>query len=237
VPRAIVLALLIGGTIFFVAAWFAQSRFPTMAGFHFTDDTLPEIALKTGGMLFQILFISAAVAAAVASSLASHASVSRMIFVMARNGSGRLSRFLSYVHPRFRTPSTAVLLVGAVSLLAAAFTLEFVSSMINFGALVAFTVVNATVIIHFALRRKERRGASQIARNIVLPAIGMLLTGVLWANLHLDALEYGIVWLAIGIITLLVLTRAFRKPLRVKLDEDGDAAIITREGAPAETAR
>ncbi len=234
VPRAIVLALMIGGAIFFIAAWFAQSRFPTMAGFHFTDDTLPEIAMKTGGMLFQILFVSAAVAAAVASSLASHASVSRMIYVMARNGSGRVSRTLSYIHPRFRTPATAVLLVGAVSLLAAAFTLEFVSSMINFGALIAFTVVNATVIIHFALRRKEVRGGRNIVRNIVLPAIGMLLTGVLWANLHLDALTYGLVWLAIGIITLLVVTRAFRKPLRVKLDEDGDAAIITREGAPSE---
>ncbi|MFP3464139.1 APC family permease [Leifsonia sp. SIMBA_070] len=237
VPRAIVLALMIGGAIFFVAAWFAQSRFPTLAGFHFTDDTLPEIALKTGGLLFQILFISAAVAAAVASSLASHASVSRMIYVMARNGSGRISRTLGSVHPRFRTPSIAVLLVGAVSLLAAAFTLEFVSSMINFGALIAFTVVNATVIIHFALRRKERRGFRQIARNIVLPAIGMLLTGVLWANLHLDALGYGVVWLTIGIITLVVVTRAFRRPLRVKLDEDGDAAIITREGAPSEAAR
>ncbi|MEV8214193.1 APC family permease [Leifsonia sp. NPDC077715] len=234
VPRAIVLALMIGGAIFFIAAWFAQSRFPTMAGFHFTDDTLPEIAMKTGGMLFQILFVSAAVAAAVASSLASHASVSRMIYVMARNGSGRVSRTLSYIHPRFRTPATAVLLVGVVSLLAAAFTLEFVSSMINFGALIAFTVVNATVIIHFALRRKEFRGGRNIVRNIVLPGIGMLLTGVLWANLHLDALTYGLVWLTIGIITLLVVTRAFRKPLRMKLDEDGDAAIITREGAPSE---
>ncbi|WP_374008187.1 APC family permease [Leifsonia sp. LS-T14] len=240
VPRAIVLALMIGGAIFFVAAWFAQSRFPDLAGFHFTDDTLPEIALKTGGLLFQILFISAAVAAAVASSLASHASVSRMIYVMARNGNGRVSRGLSYIHPRFRTPATAVLLVGAVSLLAAAFTLEFVSSMINFGALIAFTVVNATVIIHFAIRRRERRGAAQVVRNIVLPGIGMVLTGVLWANLHLDALTYGIVWLAIGIITLLVITRALRRPLRVKLDDDGSespAAIITREGAPSEASR
>ncbi|WP_431246628.1 APC family permease [Leifsonia xyli] len=167
VPRAIVLALMIGGAIFFIAAWFAQSRFPTMAGFHFTDDTLPEIAMKTGGVLFQILFVSAAVAAAVASSLASHASVSRMIYVMARNGSGRVSRTLSYIHPRFRTPATAVLLVGAVSLLAAAFTLEFVSSMINFGALIAFTVVNATVIMHFALRRSggARRQADRPERR------------------------------------------------------------------------
>jgi putrescine importer len=71
----------------------------------------------------------------------------------------------------------------------------------------------------------------------MLPAIGMVLTGVLWANLHLDALTYGLIWLAIGIVTLLVLTRAFRKRLGVKLDEDGDAAIITREGAPSEVAR
>jgi len=160
-----------------------------------------------------------------------------MIYVMARNGDGRLSRTLSFIHPRFRTPAVAVLLVGAVSLLAAAFTLEFVSSMINFGALIAFTVVNATVIIHFAIRKRQVHGAKQIVRNIVLPAIGMLLTGVLWANLHFDALTYGLIWLAIGIVTLLVLTRAFRKRLGVKLDEDGDAAIITREGAPSEAAR
>lgn len=162
-----------------------------------------------------------------------------MIYVMARNGRGRISRSLSYVHPKFRTPATAVLLVGAVSLLAAAFTLEFVSSMINFGALIAFTVVNATVIIHFAIRHKQFRGAKQVVRNIVLPAIGMLLTGVLWANLHFDALTYGLIWLTIGIITLLVLTRAFRRRLGVTLDDDGagDPAVITREGAPVDSSR
>ncbi|WP_264001539.1 amino acid permease, partial [Mycolicibacterium gadium] len=75
VPRAIVLALLIGGAIFFAAAWFSQSVFPTLDGFEVTDDTLPEMALKVGGMLFKVFFVSAALAAVVASSLASHASV------------------------------------------------------------------------------------------------------------------------------------------------------------------
>jgi putrescine importer len=56
---------------------------------------------------------------------------------------------------------------------------------------------------------------------------------VLWANLHFDALTYGLIWLTIGIVTLLVLTRAFRSRLGVKLDEDGDAAVVTREGAPS----
>src|SRR6185436_14228533 len=96
VPKAIVLALLIGGAIFFVAAWFGQAVFPTLDGFEVTDDTLPEMALFVGGAFFKILFTSAALAAVIASSLSSHASVSRMIYVMGRNGRGQIPRFLSY---------------------------------------------------------------------------------------------------------------------------------------------
>ena len=98
-----------------------------------------------------------------------------------------------------------------MSLLAVKFTLEFIASMINFGALIAFTVVNLTVIVFYAIRRKQRSTPKEIFRNIVLPFIGMCLTGVLWANLHFDALRYGAIWLAIGIILLVYMTR--RLPL------------------------
>ncbi|WP_369045715.1 APC family permease [Sinomonas sp. P10A9] len=225
VPKAIVLALLIGGAIFFVAAWFGQSVFPTLDGFDNTDDTLPEMALKVGGDLFKILFTSAAFAATVASSLASHASVSRMLYVMGRNGRGPVSRFFAFVHPKYRTPAYAVLFVGAVSLLAIPFTLEFVSSMINFGALIAFTFVNLTVIILFALRRKQIRTPREIFLNIVLPLIGTVLTGVLWANLQMDALMYGVVWLAVGIASLVVITRGFRRRVSVEMTEEDMAGI------------
>jgi putrescine importer len=228
VPRAIVLALLIGGAIFFVAAWFSQSVFPTLEGFEVTDDTLPEMALKVGGEFFKILFTSAALAAVVASSLSSHASVSRMIYVMGRNGKGAVPRFLSYIHPKYLTPTHAVLIVGGVSLLAVKFTLEFISAMINFGALIAFTVVNLTVIVYYAFRLKQRSTPKEIFRNIVLPFIGMCLTGVLWVNLHADALLYGAIWLAIGIILLFFMTRFFRTPLTMRIEEE----TLAEEGTP-----
>ncbi|MDH6194077.1 putrescine importer [Mycobacterium frederiksbergense] len=219
VPRAIVLSLLIGGAIFFIAAWFSQSVFPTLEGFEVTDDTLPEMALKVGGTLFKVFFVSAALAAIVASSLASHASVARMMYVMGRNGKGRFSRYLSYIHPRFVTPTHAVVIVGIVSLLAVKFTLEFASSMINFGALIAFTIVNLTVIVFFAVRLGRRRTVKDIFTNIVLPAIGMCLTAVLWINLHFDALLYGSIWLAVGICVLLYITRGLRQPLTMRIEE------------------
>ncbi|SBS76096.1 Putrescine importer PuuP [uncultured Mycobacterium sp.] len=222
VPKAIMLALLIGGAIFFVAAFFTQSLFPDVSNFSeesLENSALPEIAFNVGGHLFKILLTAAAFAATVASSLASHASVSRLLYVMGRNGRGPIGRFFGYLHPSFQTPAYAIVFVGVVSLLAIAFNLDFVASLINFGALVAFTFVNLTVIVYFAYRRREVRGARQILRNIVLPAIGVMLTVVLWLYLSAESTRYGIIWFGIGIVVLLWLTRFFRRPLTINMGE------------------
>ncbi|GAY19241.1 APC family permease [Mycobacterium sp. shizuoka-1] len=222
VPKAIMLALVIGGLIFFVAAFFTQSLFPDVSNFSqesLENSALPEIAFNVGGHLFKIALTAAAFAATVASSLASHASVSRLLYVMGRNGRGPIGRFFGYLHPSFQTPAYAIVFVGLVSLLAIAFNLDFVASLINFGALVAFTFVNLTVIVYFAYRRREVRGLSQIVRNIVLPGIGVTLTVVLWLYLSAESTRYGIIWFGIGIVVLFWLTRFFRRPLTVNMGE------------------
>ncbi len=223
VPKAIILALLIGGGIFFVAAWFTQSLFPTLDGF--TEDALensalPEIAFKVGGEFFKILLTSAAFAATLASSLASHASVARLLYVMGRNGRGPVSRFFGFVHPTFRTPAYSIVFVGVVSLLAIPFNLDFVASLINFGALIAFSFVNLTVIAYFAYRHKLVSTSTQIVTNIVLPLIGVAFTLVLWANLSAESRNYGAIWFAVGVVVLLWMTRFLRRPLTMKLDEE-----------------
>lgn len=210
-PRAILLTLGIGGGIFFLAAWFGQSIFPTVDHFQVTDDTLPEMALYVGGQVFQLLFLAGAFAATIASGLASHASVSRLLFVMGRNGVLRPAKLFSYVHPEFRTPVFTVVLVGVVSLLAITPSLELVASMINFGALIAFTFVNFSVIAHFVVRKKRYRTTKDIFGYLVLPLIGAGMTGVLWFFLHLDALVFGLAWTVIGVVYLAVLTKGFRK--------------------------
>ncbi len=222
VPKAIVLALLIGGTIFFVSAWFTQSLFPDVSGFSeesLENSALPEIALHVGGELFKILLTSAAFAATMASSLASHASVSRLLFVMGRNGRGPIARFFGYLHPSYQTPAYAILFVGLVSLFAIEFNLDFVASLINFGALIAFTFVNITVIVYFAYRRRQVNTVAQIFRNIILPGIGIMLTVLLWVYLSAESTRYGIIWFAIGIAVLLWITRFFRRPLTVNMGD------------------
>ena len=199
VPKAIILTLMIGGAIFLFTGHVAQAVFPDVSGFQMTDDTLPEMALYVGGSLFQMLFLAAAFAATVASGLASHASVSRLLHVMGRNRVLQPAKLFGYVHPTRQTPVYAVVAVGLVSLLAITPSLELVSSMINFGALVAFSFVNLSVIAHFVVRRREHHTPKQVFHNLVLPIIGALMTGVLWSFLHKDALIAGLGWTALGI--------------------------------------
>ncbi|MET3565884.1 putrescine importer [Leifsonia sp. 563] len=212
-PRAILFTVIIGGAIFLVAAYFTQLRFPTNAPFgEFTDDPLPQIGRIVGGPVFQAIFVSAGFCATMASGLASHASVSRMLLVMGRNNV-LPRRFFGYISPKTQTPIFNIVLVGVISLLAMAFSLELISAFINFGALIAFTFVNISVIAWFAIRKGRRRTAKDIVRFIVLPAIGTVLTGILWVNLHADALIGGIAWAVIGFAYLLFLTRGFRRPV------------------------
>lgn len=205
-PKAIMLTVLIGGAIFFICGYFAQALFPDVSNFKLTDNTLPEIGLYVGGTLFKLIFLSGAFAATVASGLASHASVARLLYVMGRNGVLPKKLFGS-VHPKFRTPAFNVILVGVVSLLAIAPSLELISSFINFGALIAFTFVNLSVIAHFVFRQKRYKTGKDIFSYVIMPVLGAGTTGILWYNLQADALIGGIAWIVIGIIYLVFKTK------------------------------
>lgn len=221
VPRAITLTVLIGGAIFFVAAYFIQSLFPdpSLPGFTITDDTLPEIALFVGGKVFQLIFLLGAIIATTSSGLASHASVSRLLYVMGRSGA-LPKRLFGYVSPRFHTPVFTIVLTGIVSLAAIGPDLELIASVINFGALIAFTFVNLSVIAYFAFHKKRYHTLKDIFHYIVMPVLGALFTGVLWAYLQADAFIGGVIWIFIGLIYVIIATKGFRKKLSVEFDEE-----------------
>lgn len=237
-PRAILLTVILGGAIFLVAAYFTQLRFPDWNEFapsgdmqYVEDSTLPIIGHLVGGDVLRAVLTAAGFCATLASGLASHASVSRMLLVMGRNNV-LPKKVFGYINPRTHTPTFNIVLVGAICLLAIPFTLELIAAWINFGALIAFTFVNVSVIAWFAVRKGRRKTPGDIFRYIVMPAIGMLLTGLLWANLHQDALIGGTVWAVIGLLYLLVLTRGFRRKV-ASFDENEAVTGFNKLPVPA----
>jgi amino acid transporter len=84
--------------------------------------------------LFQSIFLATTFVNTLASGLASHASVSRLLYVMGRDKVFP-EKWFGYVHPKWRTPAINVIIVGIISLSAWFFDLVTATSLINFGAL------------------------------------------------------------------------------------------------------
>lgn len=222
IPRAIFLTALIGGGIFIIASYVSQLLFPDISLFKDIENTTaPDISFYVGGKIFQTLFLSASFAGIIASALASHASVSRLLYVMGRDNV-LPNKFFGYVHPKFQTPVYNILFVGAVCLTAVFFSMQYATSFINFGSLIAFTFVNLSVIAQFAIREKKYKSLKQIITNIIIPSIGALFVGVLWANVQRDSFILGVGWAIIGIIYLFFLI----KVLNVRIDHIGEEKVI-----------
>ncbi|MEZ3499103.1 APC family permease [Pantoea sp. KPR_PJ] len=212
IPRAIFLTALIGGLIFIVSSYFLQLYFPDISRFKDPDSSQPEIMLYVAGHVLQFGILIFSVVTVLASGMAAHAGVSRLMYVMGRDGVFP-ERFFGYIHPKWRTPSLNVLLVGAVALMAIHFDLVTATALVNFGALVAFTFVNLSVIAQFWIREKRNRTLRDHINYLVLPVLGALTVGALWINLEESSMVLGLIWAAVGIIYLAFVTRSFRHPV------------------------
>ena len=212
IPRAIFLTALIGGLIFIVSSYFLQLYFPDISRFKDPDSSQPEIMLYVAGHVLQFGILIFSVVTVLASGMAAHAGVSRLMYVMGRDGVFP-ERFFGYIHPKWRTPALNVLLVGAVALMAIHFDLVTATALVNFGALVAFTFVNLSVIAQFWIREKRNRTLRDHINYLVLPVLGALTVGALWINLEESSMVLGLIWAAVGIIYLAFVTRSFRNPV------------------------
>jgi putrescine importer len=209
IPRAILLVTLIGGTTFIVVSYVGHLVFPDYTNFTNVDSAATDVMRRAGGAFLASFFTAAYVAGCFASAMASQASVSRILYAMGRDGV-LPRRFLGRLHERFATPANATLLVGAVSFVALVITLELAAAVISFGALVAFSMVNLSVIKHYLIDQGER-GTRAVLRYGVIPLIGVGLTVWLWTSLSALTFQVGLAWLALGLAYLVYLTRGFRR--------------------------
>lgn len=209
IPKAIFLTALIGGLLFIVVSYFLQLYFPDVHQFKNPDSSQPEVMLFVAGRVFQFGILIFSCVTVLASGMAAHAGVSRLMYVMGRDGVFP-KHFFGYISPKFNTPTFNVILVGLIALLAICFDLVTATALINFGALVAFTFVNLSVIFQYWVRERRFKSLMDNINYFVLPVLGALTVGALWVNLEASSMKLGLIWAAIGILYLAVVTRGFR---------------------------
>lgn len=210
VPRAIFLVTLLGGIMFIAISTVATLAFPDYENFGSADSAANDVMLRVGGAFLETFFTAAYVAGCFASAMAAQASVGRILFAMGRDGA-LPRRLFGRLHPRFLTPMNALLVVAAVSMTALFISLATAAEMVSFGALVAFSMVNLSVIKTYVID-KGRRSPRDLLLFGAIPGVGFCLTVWLWTSLSSTATTIGLIWLAAGIAYLVWLTRGFTRP-------------------------
>jgi hypothetical protein len=104
-------------------------------------------------------------------------------------------------------------LTGALVLPAIAGTAsgyELGANLVNFGALISFMGVNAAALMRYYVRAERKK-----LFNLLLPATGFFVCLALWWNLGTRAIQFGVLWMALGILFGAWRSRGFRDRLAV----------------------
>ena len=143
--------------------------------------------------------------------MAGMAAVSRILLGMGRDNI-LPKKFFGHVSPRFQTPVNNILLTSVIALTALFYqdNLFGAASLISFGAVTGFFMVNLSVVFHYYIKLRMRGGKNTL-KYLVAPCIGMLSLIVVFINIETNAKILGSVWLAAGIIYLAVKTKGFKE--------------------------
>jgi len=208
---AIIVALVIVAFLFVLQAYLAQLIWPDFTTFPNLDSAFYFVAGKVGGQVLSVFLTLAIMIAGLANALDAQAGCSRLLYGMGKDGVIP-QKIFGYVHPKTQIPVINIALLAVAAVIGATQSLETIISLINFGALFAFVMVNLAVIGHYYFKEK-RRGLADTIRFLLVPAIGALICLLLWFSLSPLSQTVGFIWLAVGIIYTAVTTNFFRKPL------------------------
>jgi putrescine importer len=189
--------------------WGSTNRFPDV------DTAFSFVAQQAWAPLFGAVGLMLIVGS-VGSGIGGQLGAARLLYGMGRGGALPRS-FFGAIDSKRHIPRNNVLFLGTFALAAALILpliagevtgYELASSLLNFGALIAFMGVNASAFVRFFWRADEKK-----IMNFTMPLLGFLVCLLLWWNLSTQARILGVVWMAIGIVYGAWKTRGFQTNL------------------------
>lgn len=144
-------------------------------------------------------------------AMAGMAAVSRILYGMGRDNIIP-KKFFGKISPRFQTPVNNILLTSLIALTALFYqdNLFGAASLISFGAVCGFFMVNLSVIFHY-YKKLGLRGGKNTIKYLIMPSIGMLTLIIVFINIETNAKILGSIWLLLGVIYLAFKTKGFKQ--------------------------
>ncbi|MEO2202267.1 APC family permease [Paenibacillus pabuli] len=213
VGRSVVLSLIIIALLFLSQAYMASLVHPAYTDLDMESgmgyfDVIREAA---GDWLYYAFIILGVIFVGIANAVPVMSAISRVLFAMGRDNALPFSKFFSKVNSKYQTPMNATLFIGTLSVIVAfTLSLDFLSRLVNFGAMSTYFLLNIAVIVHFLFKKKDF-SLKGILNYGLLPLIGASVIGFIFSGFNSATWTVGLVWLAIGVVVLLVRMRKFKE--------------------------
>ncbi|MFD4830351.1 APC family permease [Streptomyces uncialis] len=208
VARAVLVCLVLAGALF-VAQTYLVALLEPLSSAELAADPAKQgsafydaVDASVGTWLHDLVAVSKAIGAAFA-ALAGQAAAGRLLFAMARDR--RLPRVLARTGAG--TPRVALLVAAVITLVAAVWAarrddgLDHLVSVVDVGALTAFTLLHASVVGWFVVRRLG--GPVIWWRHLLLPVVGAAVTVAVIVTASGTAQVVGAGWFVVGLVVLL----------------------------------
>jgi amino acid transporter len=217
IGRAMAAALLVTGLLFIAQTWVAAILTPDPQALITNGDPdgtafYTAAAVAAGPWLGTLCAFTTAIAWGLPDSMVAQAAISRLLYAMARDQ--QLPSFLAKVSRKHNVPRNAILLVAVVSLGIGLYMnlradgISLLSSLINFGALTAFLLLHLSVIVYYLFRQRSRN----LFAHLAMPLVGGTILGFVVWNANVAAQKLGFVWIGLGVLVLIGLYVAGRRP-------------------------
>lgn len=198
VSKATMIVLVVVAFLFVAQVYLAAIFVPvgtTFAPGDATNNAFYHLAGDIVGEWFRVIItLTSALIAIFANSIVSQATSSRLVFSMARDR--QLPRLFAEVS-RKQVPRNALLLIVVLSLfigITGTSQQELLTTLVTFGALTAYILLNVAVVVQFGIRERSRN----IVLHWISPILGAAVLVYALLNTNANAQILGIGWLFIG---------------------------------------
>jgi amino acid transporter len=197
VGRAIIGVLVISTLFFILVTWILGNLLP---GIHIKDPSAATYELADwaiGPWAATAIAWAYVLVVGLSNALPMQVGVARVLYAMGRDH--QLPHVLAKIHPRYHTPYVSMLVTAAISLtvaLAMRNQLDNLATIVNFGALSGFLLLQVAVIAYFGIRLKSRAWFA----HWLAPLIGIAVVLAVFTGMSALAMKVGLAWLGVGMI-------------------------------------
>jgi len=173
------------------------------------------VANVVGGHTLEVTLAFILLIGSIGSGVTGQVGAARVMYGMGRDNM-LPKKFFGHLSKRAAVPSNNIALIGLIVIIGAnVLNYDQCAHLINFGAFLAFMLVNAASICEYFFKA-EQKTVKSFLLNFLPPAAGIVACFLIWQSLPRLTFIVGGCWSLAGIIYLAFLSKGFRKKPEVR---------------------